>query len=66
MDGLGDGQVSVVGQNSCVRGVCGALQKQGLKKIKGVWRQEAWQDFSTRVGMFGYQGKALEMMTQNT
>lgn len=33
----------------------------------GMWIQEAWQDFSTRVfKMFGYQGRASGMITQNT
>lgn len=32
--------------------------------MKRVWRPEVWQDLSTRVvRMFGYQGRALGMMT---
>lgn len=61
-----DLEMSVVGQNPRVPEVCGTLQKQGLEKMKGVWGQEVWQDLSTPVvRMFGYQGRALGMMTQN-
>lgn len=58
--------VSGGSESTCAWGLWG-LTETGPGKTKGVRRCKAWQDFSTRLArLFGYQGWALGMMTQNT